>query len=131
VKEYPIDKIIFDSYIEDYDLSGLDGLTCSVDFLQETLESIGFFSYTGEDLWYENVLNTSDGYVAYMKAVSPQGQVWKLTVDAYGGTPYVTEVERIREESLTLKIIVEGGCVQEVRGMPFYWSYIVDDRDFD
>ena len=31
----------------------------------------------------------------------------------------------------TIIIVVEGGCVIEVKNMPNDWDYIIDDKDID
>jgi hypothetical protein len=72
-------------YIEN-DLHSIENEVCQVDVLQYFLEENGFkpLDPLKHGCWYRNVISEITGYVAYMRVLSPDNQVWSITVDSLG-----------------------------------------------
>lgn len=83
------------AYIE-YDLFTIEHLSCQVDLLQDFLQEKGFrpFMKDIDLIWYDNVISNSFGYTAFMKVVSPIGELWNITVVGSEDDDTIVQVEK-------------------------------------
>ena len=76
------------------DIQNIVGEFCDVDTLQSTLKSMGYQKgeLGNQDVWYENLTEHTNGYIAKLQAVSPEGNTVTIIVENEGGTCLIKSV---------------------------------------
>ncbi|MHB1041527.1 MAG: hypothetical protein ACYC0Q_01640 [Eubacteriales bacterium] len=82
--------------IRDYGPDAIAGNLINVDTLQMALEGAGFRKGDiGDRYWYRNIVSHFSGYIAELKAVSPDGDTYVFVVESNYGSSIILDVDNV------------------------------------